>query len=457
MVLSVLLIGLFGKLGLITVTIFHDSHSQSSYQIQIYRVKKFQNKASVRVGILSMTAAGVGLTLTAASTVIFAELHWTPGVLAQAEDRCHRIGQTNAVNIMFCVCKDHELSVDLSLWKMLGRKTSNLGRMIDGKKGLSMKAVDAENGAPSELELSSFFAETCPSNIGKRNEVKGSIQSFFSSKSKHAEKRENMSTRNIIERGDKKSRKHEIHISTECQLFKKKRDFKYASRLSRTTHESKSPASPLSWTCTACTYINEGLESASFLAGLVCRICRTPCDHQPEVIGESNVIKKPKLLSLSQSSDDKHETTGNLRNTKTSLKLEVIEISDDSDEDFTVKSPSPKRQKCQLAGKPRRTLQSSAVICLDLDDPPTQNIHTDCLSFCVSKNSGRISVCDAESGESLLLNFDIEDVIHETTSEEILTKQVKRTRDRHHGLSRTQILFEDTKVEKGKKIKMNFQ
>lgn len=98
-------------------------------------VKKFQQCERVRVALLSVTAAGVGLTLTAASTVMFAELHWTPGVLAQAEDRAHRIGQQHqSVQILYMVCKDPKLSIDMSLWKQLGRKIHTIDQVIDGKK-----------------------------------------------------------------------------------------------------------------------------------------------------------------------------------------------------------------------------------------------------------------------------------------------------------------------------------
>ncbi|XP_032859804.2 SWI/SNF-related matrix-associated actin-dependent regulator of chromatin subfamily A-like protein 1 isoform X2 [Tyto alba] len=67
--------------------------------------QKFQYSEKQVVAVLSLTAANMGLTLSAADLVVFAELFWNPGVLIQAEDRAHRIGQTSSVNVHYVVAK----------------------------------------------------------------------------------------------------------------------------------------------------------------------------------------------------------------------------------------------------------------------------------------------------------------------------------------------------------------
>merc|ERR1712072_573866 len=92
---------------------------------------KFQTDPRVRVAVLGITAAGVALTLTAASRVIFTELFWTPAALLQAEDRCHRIGQTSTVQIDYVVAKN---SVDDILWPLIEEKLRILGEIVEGVK-----------------------------------------------------------------------------------------------------------------------------------------------------------------------------------------------------------------------------------------------------------------------------------------------------------------------------------
>jgi SNF2 family DNA or RNA helicase len=99
-------------------------------------VDAFQNDPSVRVFVGSLKAAGVGLTLTAASTVIFAELDWTPATLSQAEDRCHRIGQTDSVLVQHLVLQ--------------GTLDAKMARMITEKQDVADAALDNEASYTNE-------------------------------------------------------------------------------------------------------------------------------------------------------------------------------------------------------------------------------------------------------------------------------------------------------------------
>ena len=61
-------------------------------------VEAFQ-RGDKKVFVGQISAAGTGLTLTAARTILFAELDWVPGNIIQCEDRCHRMGQKDTVRI----------------------------------------------------------------------------------------------------------------------------------------------------------------------------------------------------------------------------------------------------------------------------------------------------------------------------------------------------------------------
>jgi SWI/SNF-related matrix-associated actin-dependent regulator of chromatin subfamily A-like protein 1 len=91
-------------------------------------VDRFQDDPRVRVFIGGLYAAGVGLTLTAAHTVIFAELDWVPGIIAQAEDRCHRIGQFDNVTVYHIVLEN---SLDCKLAQTIVQKLEVIEQALD--------------------------------------------------------------------------------------------------------------------------------------------------------------------------------------------------------------------------------------------------------------------------------------------------------------------------------------
>ncbi|KAI7753515.1 hypothetical protein M8C21_007682 [Ambrosia artemisiifolia] len=82
-------------------------------------VDTFNNDTSINACLLSTRAGGQGLNLTGADTVIIHDMDFNPQIDRQAEDRCHRIGQTKPVTIYRLVTKD---TVDENVYEIAKRK-----------------------------------------------------------------------------------------------------------------------------------------------------------------------------------------------------------------------------------------------------------------------------------------------------------------------------------------------
>lgn len=105
-------------------------------------VADFQGKPGVRLFVGSIRAAGLGITLTAASLVVFSELDWTPAAMVQAEDRLHRIGQRDSVLVQHLVIDG---SIDQRMAAILIEKQQIIDGILDGKipEAMSENVLDA--------------------------------------------------------------------------------------------------------------------------------------------------------------------------------------------------------------------------------------------------------------------------------------------------------------------------
>lgn len=93
-------------------------------------IDDFNGDEGVGIAVCSLTAAGVGLNLQAASNVVLAELSWTAAEQTQAIDRVHRIGQDEPV----------------TAWRIIAAHTidTKIAELIDQKQGLAARALDGE-------------------------------------------------------------------------------------------------------------------------------------------------------------------------------------------------------------------------------------------------------------------------------------------------------------------------
>ncbi|XP_076159650.1 DNA annealing helicase and endonuclease ZRANB3 [Alosa pseudoharengus] len=172
-----------------------DGSVPSSERIQL--VHRFQNEPETRVAILSILAAGQGLTFTAATHVVFAELYWNPGQVKQAEDRAHRIGQTCSVHVHYLIAKG---TFDTVMWAMLNRKETVTASTLNGRK----EVLQAELGDKEQWDFLNFAQAWSPNEAlttgpaDDKNDVffshfekdkQHDIRSFFSPRAEREKKR----------------------------------------------------------------------------------------------------------------------------------------------------------------------------------------------------------------------------------------------------------------------------
>jgi hypothetical protein len=91
-------------------------------------VQSFQARDSHLLAC-NIQAGGLGLTLTAASNVLFAELGWNPAQMDQAGDRCHRIGQTDSVTEWWFVGRN---TIEVDIQQLIEKKRTVVDAATDG-------------------------------------------------------------------------------------------------------------------------------------------------------------------------------------------------------------------------------------------------------------------------------------------------------------------------------------
>jgi SWI/SNF-related matrix-associated actin-dependent regulator of chromatin subfamily A-like protein 1 len=101
-------------------------------------VDRFQKDPEVRVAACNIIAGGVGITLTAASHVIFQDLDWVPANHLQAEDRAYRLGQTGRVTVEYMLADG---TLDVFIASLLEAKL-RLINMIESEEVPNASVLD---------------------------------------------------------------------------------------------------------------------------------------------------------------------------------------------------------------------------------------------------------------------------------------------------------------------------
>ena len=103
-------------------------------------IDAFQTPGGPQLIVCATRVAAQGITLTRASNVCFLELEWTPAMHDQAEDRCHRIGQRDAVTAWYLLAAG---TIDETMSRLIQRKRATIAAVTDGRSVDGDGLVDA--------------------------------------------------------------------------------------------------------------------------------------------------------------------------------------------------------------------------------------------------------------------------------------------------------------------------
>ena len=93
-------------------------------------IAAFQRPTGPSLIVCATRVAAQGITLTRASNVCFLELEWTPAIHDQAEDRCHRIGQSDSVTAWYLLAAE---TIDETMARLIQRKREIVDAVTDGR------------------------------------------------------------------------------------------------------------------------------------------------------------------------------------------------------------------------------------------------------------------------------------------------------------------------------------
>ncbi|MGI9098325.1 MAG: DEAD/DEAH box helicase [Solirubrobacteraceae bacterium] len=103
-------------------------------------VGAFQSAEGPQLLVGATRVAAQGITLTRASNVAFLKLEWTPAMHDQAEDRCHRIGQHDAVTAWYLLAAG---TIDETMAALIQRKRGIVAAVTDGRRSDGHGLVEA--------------------------------------------------------------------------------------------------------------------------------------------------------------------------------------------------------------------------------------------------------------------------------------------------------------------------